>query len=353
MQLFQKARLKLTGWYLLIIMAVSFFLSAFIYNLQVRELERLENRWRLRTEQRLEERLAPVPLPLREPGNFPPALPPDTEFLAETKRRLALSLASLNGIILLVAGGLGYFLSGKTLKPIEEMVCEQNRFIGDASHELRTPLTSLKSTLEVYLRNPRPTLKKAKRLAEESLEEVNKLQVLTESLLNLSSHQENSDKNFILISITEIAKKAVKRIKPKAEVKRIKVKTELQEFKVLGDEESLTSLLVILLDNAIKYSAEGSEVFLRAVKRDGKGLILVQDHGEGIRPEDKPHIFDRFYRADSARSKAGNDGYGLGLAIAKETAKKHRGKISVESELGKGSTFTVQLPLSKEKSSQA
>lgn len=346
--MFKRARIKLTLWYLLIIMTVSLSLSAFIYHLQVKEFARLESRWRLGTERRLEERFGPEFFSPQGPGNFSPRLAPDPQVLAEAKKRLVVSLVFLNGVIFFVAGGLGYFLSRKTLKPIEEMVEEQNRFISDASHELRTPLTSLKSALEVYLRNPRPTLKKAKKLAEESLEEVNKLQILTESLLELSSHQENGDKNFMPVSITEIVKKAVRRIRPKAEAKKIKIRTKLQEFKVLGDEESLISLLVILLDNAVKYSFEGSEISLKAIKNDGKGLIFVQDYGEGIRPEDKPHIFDRFYRADSARSKTGADGYGLGLAIAKETAEKHHGKISVESKLGEGSTFIIQLPIGKE-----
>ena len=112
----------------------------------------------------------------------------------------------------------------------------------------------------------------------------------------------------------------------------------------MGDEKSLTQLLVVLLDNAIKYTDGKSPINLTVKKDTSEINIAVKDGGVGIKKEDLPHIFDRFYRADRSRSKQRVGGYGLGLSIAKRIVTLHNGSIRVESEIGKGSIFTVTLP---------
>lgn len=313
--MFKTARLKLTVWYLAIIMTISILFSLVVFNRFHRELGRFDRR-----------------LPAQ--AGFP--FPPNPEIIIEIRHRLALTLIFINGGILVIAGGLGYFLAGKTLKPIEEMVKDQNRFISDASHELKTPITSLKTAFEVYLRRKKSVIIK------ESLMEVNKLQALTEGLLQLSHDQPPV---LVTVALTMAVIQAVKRIQPLARAKKIMLVTAKTNLKIKGNLEQLTELLVILLDNAVKYSPENSQVKLAVNKSDTTAVVTVSDKGIGIAKKDLPHIFDRFYRADSARTKSGKGGYGLGLAIAKKIVKAHQGSIKVDSQLGKGTTFQLNFSL--------
>ncbi len=342
--MFGKARLKLTVWYLLIIMLVSVGFSAVIYKVLTVELDRFSRLQRLRIERRLSgEEFTPLEPRFR---NTPPRILTDPELVEETKRRLIFFLAIVNGGILVVSGGLAYFLAGKTLKPIKDMVDEQNQFISNASHELKTPLTSLKSAMEVHLRDKRLTLTDAKKLIKENIEEVNKLQSLSEGLLRLASYQKpNNNTKFEKVSLALIIKRSIQKVKPQAVKREITIKDKSQDFEFEADRYALTDLLIILLDNAIKYSQKRKSVTITSKKTDGSILITVSDQGVGISEQDLPHIFDRFWRADSARSRDKTSGFGLGLSIAKKIAQSHRGDITVESKLGKGSAFTVRLPV--------
>src|SRR3989338_803664 len=151
MTTFHYARLKLTAWYLLIIMALSTLFSLVIYNALTAEVDRFERAQRFFIERRLQEGSLPLPPPTDGRRLFPfnNGEPINPELLAETKQRILLTLILANAGILIVSGGLGYFLAGRTLRPIKDMMDEQNRFITDASHELKTPLTSLRTELEV------------------------------------------------------------------------------------------------------------------------------------------------------------------------------------------------------------
>lgn len=344
--MFGKARLKLTTWYLLIIMLVSVGFSVVIYKVLTVELDRFSRLQRLRIERRLESgEFTPLESRFR---NAPPRVFIDPELADETKHRLVLFLIIVNGGILFVSGGLAYFLAGKTLRPIKNMVDEQNQFITDASHELKTPLTSLKSAMEVHLRDKHLSLKDAKTLIGENLEEVNKLQSLSEGLLQLAQYQKpNNNTKFEKVSIAQIIKKSIQKIKPQAMRKVITIEDKSHDFEFEGDQYRLAELLVILLDNAVKYSPQGKHVTITSERTGGSLLIVISDQGIGIDQKDLPHIFDRFYRADSARSKDQAEGYGLGLSIAKKIVEAHHGAITVESKLGEGSTFTVRLPVSQ------
>jgi len=152
--MFHSARLKLTAWYLLIIMIISAMFSLVIYKVLSNEIERFERVQRFRIERRLETGLRRFPNQIRITN---------PELIEETKQRILLMLIAINLGILIISGGLGYLLAGRTLKPIKEMVDEQNRFISDASHELRTPLTSLKTAMEVTLRDKNLSLLSAKK----------------------------------------------------------------------------------------------------------------------------------------------------------------------------------------------
>ncbi len=330
--MFNKARLKLTAWYLIILMVVLVFFSLTIHNMLIRQVTTFVSDNRARVEKRFG--------PMQSVGNW------DKEFIEDANHRIIITLAVINGIIILVSGGLSFFLAGKTLKPIRKMVEDQNRFITDSSHELRTPLASLKIAMEVALRDKEMTLKEARELISDNILEVNRLQELSNRLLSLASKQDlNKQKITEKFSLGEVIKESVKNISALAKNKEIVVvngvKTNTEMF---GNILEIKELFNILLDNAVKYSKEKSKINI-SLKESSKYLeIHIKDQGIGISYKDIPRIFDRFFRSDLARSSEQTHGFGLGLSIAKKIVADHDGFITVKSKIGNGSTFIVQLP---------
>ena len=332
--MFKSARIKLTAWYLLIIMAVSLFFSAAIYRgvgMEFRHrLEMIEGR-------------------LRGEG-FQMRLPPRSAIfflddLEAAKERVFLMLVWANGVILVFSAAAGWFLAGRTLAPIEKAMEEQKRFVADASHELRTPLTALKTSLEVGLRDKKLDLREAKLLLKSNLEEVEGMHTLSNNLLGLARLQANSHVlEFENVSAREMAKSVRRKIESMAKLKKVDLKLKVESVEIRVNRASFEELLVILLDNAIKYTPAKGKVSLKIGRSKGRTLFEVADTGIGISSKDLPHIFDRFYRADQSRSKNQVAGYGLGLALAKKIVKLHGGTIKVESRLGKRSIFTVIIP---------
>ncbi len=331
---------------MLIIMLISISFSAVIYKFLTSEINRAIRMEKLR-EQGYAVPTRKFIVQFNEPIPHQGVLiaAPDPQVLEEAKDRIFLILAAINLGILGLSGAAGYLLAGLTLKPIKEMVDEQNRFITDASHELRTPLTSLKSEIEVNLRDKKLTLKDAKKLLESNLEEVNNLQYLSDNLIKLAQTHKPNGIKFERVSILDIYNNAFKKVKKLADKKKIEIKSEIEDINLKADAQSLTELFVIFIDNAIKYSPEKSEVSV-AGKRVGRNfLIEIKDQGIGIEEKDLPLLFERFYRSDRVRGKKDIDGFGLGLSIAKQIIGKHNGSIDVKSKSGLGTTFKIKLPL--------
>lgn len=339
--MFQSARLKLTAWYLAILLTISISFSAVIYRSVSTELDQFARVQRFRIERRLQAE-EQIPEELRE--HLPPSPTIDLQLIEETRRRFLLYLVMVNAGIAAITGVLGYFLAGKTLQPIQTMVDEQNRFIGDASHELRTPLTSLKTTLEVALRDKYIDVNSAKKLMNENLEDVNRLQLLSEQLLQLTQFEKPND-YFPMkkVHVPTIVQHAIRTIQPLAETKSITLHTSVVEATINGNADALVHLLVIILDNAIKYSHTKSKISLTAQNEKGWVCIRISDSGIGISEKDLTHVFDRFYRADEARTQNGVGGYGLGLSIAYKIVQSHNGTISIESKKSKGTTVSVSF----------
>jgi len=339
--IFWNARIKLTTYYLGIIALILLIFSVLVYRSFVMEFRR-----------GFRDRDVPSPEAILEvPGEAVIIAPEytmnemDTKIFEGAKRRTLLNLMLLNVSVLALSGLGSYFLAGRTLKPIEEMVEDQKRFISDASHELRTPLTALKTEIEVALKDKKITIQETKKLLMSNLEETDKMQRLSNYLLALSRYQ-SSDGGIkkARLNLKELAQKVVDSFGMVARGKGVKVKTKLENVYIMGNEVSLSELLTILLDNAIKYSHRGGEVCLKIKKVQKNVVIEVKDQGIGIRSSDIPFIFNRFYRADSSRSKEKVDGYGLGLSIAKAIVESFGGEIKVTSKIGEGSVFTVKLP---------
>ncbi len=346
--MFQKTRLSLTGWYLLILMLVSGLFSTAIYVGINHEFTRMEYMQKARLER--EKMFNPLYEELRHErelqGRPLPPLPGiELEAISEARTRLQVILVFVNLGILGVGGLAGYFLAGRTLKPIKDMIDEQNRFITDASHELRTPLTSLKSEIEVGLRDKTFSLNDAKKLLQSNLEDVNILQSLSDGLIKLTQYQQNNDKNlYETVSIAIVVGDAQKKVASLAKSKKIIFINRVRDTMVEAIRQSLTEMFVIFFDNAIKYSEKNTTVRIESHLTDHSVVIDVKDQGIGIDKKDIPHIFDRFYRVDTSRSKTDVLGYGLGLSIAKQIVKKHKGNITIESKVGKGTSISVQIP---------
>lgn len=263
------------------------------------------------------------------------------------KRNLRERMIVANLVVLVLGGGISYFLARRSLQPLEEALASQSRFTSDAAHELRTPLTAMKTESEVALRSRSLTTKEAKDVLKSNLEEIAKLETLTSALLRLAHSTEKVDTSFWQdYELLDIIKAAEARLHDKAATRGIKINLPKKSKAIVhGDPDQLTELFVPLIGNAVKYSHDNGVVDVK-IKQGDKICVDIIDKGVGITEVDLPHIFDRFYRADTARSRSGAEGYGLGLSLAQIIANTHGGEIKVKSKYGKGSTFTVILPRS-------
>jgi heavy metal sensor kinase len=231
-----------------------------------------------------------------------------------------------------------------TFGRLESSFDQLRRFTADASHELRTPLTALRSVGEVGLQE-RPDDKLFAEVVGSMLEEVDRLTRLVDTLLTLS----RADAGQVRLAhepvdLTRLARNVVQHLGDLAEDKGQQLEVEADgAVEVRGDWLVLRQALVNVLDNAIKYSPLGTPIRVR-IGRDGDSAwVSVSDRGPGIAEEDRERIFERFYRVDKARSRE-QGGAGLGLALAKWGVETHRGRIELETELGRSSTFRIVLP---------
>lgn len=337
--MFRSALVKLTVAYLGILMVISLGFSLAVYHVSVNALDESLRLQIEAIERQPRFRILPPSIDLQRIHD---------EQLKEGRERILIDLLIANFIVL-VAGGFGsYWLAGRTLKPIEEALEAQSRFTADASHELRTPLTAMRTEIEVALRDKKLKLEDARRLLGSNLEEIDKLRQLANGLLTLSWYQSGDSVSFTAVDVKGVADEAVQRLAGAAKAARATVKVEGESIQVMGERESLIALVTVLVDNAIKYGSGKPRVGVRVRKVGRRAVLAVTDNGVGIAKADQAKIFDRFYRADSSRSKR-TDGYGLGLSIARQIVDMHHGDIQVESEPKKGTTMTVSLPVTQPK----
>ncbi|MFP3391309.1 sensor histidine kinase [Brevibacillus sp. SIMBA_040] len=249
-------------------------------------------------------------------------------------------------VSIVIAMVVGLFLARRALVPIQVSWEKQQQFIADASHELRTPLAAILVNLERLFRYPDHTIEQESEKIMVGMQETRRLSKLVSDLLTLA----RSDSNELQIMpqkfrLDEIVQKCTQVFTQLAIVKEISMETEIEQpLEMDGDEERLHQLLVILLDNALKYTNEHGKIFVSCKREGQRVVVLVKDTGIGIPKEDIPYLFDRFYRVDKMRSRS-TEGTGLGLSIAKWIVDAHHGKIQVSSEEGIGTSFLVTLPM--------
>ena len=335
----KSTKLKLTAWYLLIIMIITLSFSGFVYigvkNAAQRALE-LQS-------VRIERHFMNFKLDGRFERPFPRF---DNEALSEICRKTLLILAGINGVIFVSVGILGYLLAGYTLKPVEEMIKKQKRFISDAAHELKTPLTAIKTDLEVTLRNKDLNLDEAKNSMYSAIEETDKLYYFSNKLLKQSKYQNGFvNEKMQNIELDKLLNNTIAKLGKLSKEKNQKIETQVKPVIVKGHKESLEEVFTNLIENAMKFGEKGQDIEVSLNRDDSFAKVEISDHGIGINQNDLPYIFEPFYQADKSRSKEIQKGYGLGLAISKEIIEKHNGKIEVQSKVSKGTKFTIKLPL--------
>lgn len=325
--MFRSATFKLTTWYLIILVAISLLFSIVIYSISSSEVR---------------SRIAGLQQDARNDFGMSKtkyALFREAQ-VHEAEANLISSLITTN-IIIWITGGFGsYYLARRTLKPIEEAHEAQSRFTSDASHELRTPLATMKTELEVALRDPHLSPSEMRELLTSNLEEVDTLTKLSQTLLQLSQLDHENIKRE-KVTLSAIATSVIERFDKTG--KRVQLSGN-KSHNVVANKSSIEELLAILLDNALKYSPETSRIKIKLIGRKHMAGFEVTNEGEGISEEALPHIFDRFYRGDSSRTRGGKKGYGLGLSLAKKMVELNHGELSVTSGRNQPTTFRVLLP---------
>ena len=347
--MFRSTVLQLTAWYALGIMVLSLAFSVGLYQLAGHEVDsRLRHFAANLTGSSNENVTTPVLTTL--PAGVPPNGFDDpmtvgdyrTAEVNSSDQHVLVELIWLN-VGILVAGTLGsYFLARRTLKPIEEAHHAQSRFTSDASHELRTPLATMKLELEAALKSGELSKEEVDEILASNLEEVEKLTALVSMLLDLSRLDNDAKKlQFQRVDFSTVVRGAIEdQHTPAGRIKEV----ISQNLDVAGDSVALRQLVMVLLDNAQKYSPADSIITVTAKRQPKQVVLSVANPGKPIPEESLPHLFDRFYRVDTARTTSAREGYGLGLSIAKKIVDLHQGEISVKSDK-RTTVFTVILPI--------
>lgn len=271
--------------------------------------------------------------------------------LAEMQKQKALLLQCLifGALVAVTASGAGVFLLVRqSLRPVEESIEHLQQFCADAAHELRTPITAIRTNSDVALRHPDGMREADKEKFEAITSGALQIEKLTEDLLMLAKAEQlvekpHMDSYVAPLDLGERVQAALEKVAPGARRKNLKLQNEVQEhLHVSMESDDMDCVLKNLLDNAIKYTPEEGIVSISASAGKGTVSITVSDSGIGIDKDDLPKIFDRFWRADQARSYH-SSGNGLGLPIVKAIVEKYDGTIAVSSKPGKQTMFKIEL----------
>lgn len=273
----------------------------------------------------------------------------DMEFYYQAAFTTLFKLLCVAVLLFALACYFGYWLAGRNIQPISEMYGRQMQFTADASHEMRTPLAVMALATQGLKEDEESRYSD---FAKESIEmlqnETQRMSRLTENLMALARGDEgNAPVPMQMVNITELCARVGQQLKLLAQEKGIALRTHVDDsLELLGDETALNRLLIILLDNAIKYSPAATNIDFIVTKSKNNVLFVVQDEGCGISDEDKEKVFDRFYRVDKARSRS-QGGLGLGLSLAHAIVRQHQGEIRILDNKPCGTIMQVLLPLNK------
>lgn len=253
-----------------------------------------------------------------------------------------LAVGALLALTLSLIAGAGY--AGRALVPIRDALRRQREFAADASHELRTPLTIVRGNVELLRRRVPPDDAASSALLDDVDTEVTQLAALVDDLLLLA----RTDSGAVQLSATpldlaDVALDAMPSLSGLAEAKHVRLELEAAPAPIAGDAVRLRQLVTILVDNGVRHTPAGGRVSIRVWPDRDRVALDVEDDGPGVRPEDAPHVFDRFWRSPTAPV----GGTGLGLAIAAWIVDRHRGTITVDRAPGRGARFSARFPVDR------
>ncbi len=231
-------------------------------------------------------------------------------------------------------------------RQMEQALQNQRRFVADASHELRTPLTTIRGNIDLLRRDPPIDAHERAEVLADTKEETDRLIRLVNQLLLLARADAGRTLRREPLALQPLIEDACRQAKLLAPQRTI-LYDNMLDVSVLGDRDALKQVLLILLDNALRHTPAHATISVTTARANQHVTISVRDTGPGIPPDLLPHIFERFYRGDASRT---GDGTGLGLAIAKELIQGQEGTLTVESNLGQGTIFTITLPLASHRS---
>ena len=263
----------------------------------------------------------------------------------EAVGRLLLILIPVGLVGLLLSGAGGLYMSRRAMQPVKDSFQRQRTFIADASHELKTPLALVKINADVMKRNPADP--ENIMVIEDQLAEIDRMDALLSDLLVLARLEaERLDVEKKPFDLSVVAAETAGRFLTRAATEGVRLEVEVPDvLSARGDPNRTSQILAALLDNAVRYTPRAGTITVSGRLHDGLAEASVTDTGPGIPPEHLPLIFDRFYRAEEARTRAGG-GTGLGLSIARDLARAQDGELAVESVPARGASFTLRLPTS-------
>lgn len=254
----------------------------------------------------------------------------------------------IGALVIVILGYISsFFIMKNSTKPLQEFVDKQLAFVSDASHELRTPLAIVQSKIENILANPDQSVYDVSEDLAVSLKELSRLNKLTTELLALARNDQNRQVyNFEKVNLNIVLSEILDPFIEIAEFENRKLSYTAEDVDVTIDKDKIRELMIILLDNAMKYTSSGDSINVSLKLISGEAVIEVSDTGIGISDVTKEKIFERFYREDKTRSRE-TGGNGLGLSIAKNIVEDMKGKISVDHNSPKGTKFTIVFPRAK------
>ncbi|PKM56328.1 MAG: two-component sensor histidine kinase [Firmicutes bacterium HGW-Firmicutes-5] len=258
--------------------------------------------------------------------------------------RLIYTFLVATAIMLLFIFLISRFLTDRSIRPVKEAYEKQNQFVGDASHELKTPLAVINTNVDVLLDNQASSIADPSKWLKNIQSETYRMDHLVHDLLFLTQmDQANPDLIYNVFDLSHTIENALLSMEAILYEKGLKLNHQLESsIKIYGNHQQILQVIMILLDNAIKYTSEKGSIHLNLQRHSQHAIVTITNTGDGIPKEHIDRIFDRFYRVDASRSRS-SGGYGLGLAIAKSIIEQHRGRISVSSIPNESTTFMIKL----------
>lgn len=314
---FEQARLKLTGYYLAAMLLLVAIFSIVLMNLVEKNIR-----------DTLDDTVQDIQI--------------RQEVFSRTSDDVQAGVLIVDSVLLLIVGGVGYFLAGKTLLPIKKNFEAQKRFTADASHDLRTPLTIMKTEIEVALGKEYSDTNKYKEVLQSSLEEIETMSSLVEDLLALARSEGQGKEDLAIVDYATCLSSLVERVNVHAQSKKIEITLETIPASILVNKTNFTRAIQNVLNNAVHYTASHGKIDVVLGKKDKHFMLTISDSGVGISAEDLPHVFDRFYKASHSRNDHTTSG--LGLSITKEFIERYGGTVKVVSEFNKGTVVTITTP---------